>query len=85
MNDANVTGVNFTATAIPTYSISGTISPSGSGATVTLSGAASARTTADGSGNYSFSGAGQRQLHRYAQQERLHVQSGQCGGDGERR
>ena len=56
MNDANVTGVNFTATAIPTYSISGTISPSGNGATVTLSGAASASTTADGSGNYSFAG-----------------------------
>ena len=45
-----------TLTVIPTYSISGTISPSGSGATVTLSGAASASTTADGSGNYSFAG-----------------------------
>jgi hypothetical protein len=38
--------------------ISGTISPAanGSGATVTLSGAASATTTADASGNYSFGG-----------------------------
>ena len=49
---AKVTAVNFTATAI-TWSISGTIT-GGSGSTVTLSGAASATTTADGSGNYSF-------------------------------
>ena len=43
---------------LPAYNITGTISPSvnGSGATVTLSGAASATTTADSSGNYSFSG-----------------------------
>src|SRR6266581_5963601 len=41
-----------------TYSISGTISPAagGSGATVTLSGAANATTTADSSGNFTFSG-----------------------------
>jgi Phosphoesterase family/Putative Ig domain/Abnormal spindle-like microcephaly-assoc'd, ASPM-SPD-2-Hydin/Immunoglobulin domain len=40
------------------FGISGTISPAtgGSGATLTLSGAASATTTADSSGNYSFSG-----------------------------
>jgi hypothetical protein len=39
-------------------SISGTISPAslGSGATVQLSGVATAITTADSSGNYSFSG-----------------------------
>jgi fibronectin type 3 domain-containing protein len=59
VNGANVTGVNFTATAQtnPTYSISGTITPTagGSGAAVTLSGAATASTTADSSGNYSFS------------------------------
>src|SRR5271170_1834840 len=59
VNGANVTsGVNFTATANPTYSISGTISPTagGSGATVTLSGAASASTTANSSGSYTFTG-----------------------------
>jgi len=41
-----------------TFSISGTISPTagGSGATVSLSGVASASTTSDGSGNYTFTG-----------------------------
>ena len=41
-----------------TWSISGTITPTaaGSGTTVTLSGAASAATTADSSGNFSFTG-----------------------------
>lgn len=41
-----------------TYAISGTIAPSsgGSGSTITLSGPAAASTTADGSGNYSFTG-----------------------------
>ena len=55
LSGANVTGVNFTATASPTWSISGTIT-GGGGATATLSGAANATVTADGSGNYSFSG-----------------------------
>jgi hypothetical protein len=54
VNGANVTGVNFTATA-QAFNISGTIS-GGAGATVTLTGGASATTTADGSGNYSFAG-----------------------------
>jgi hypothetical protein len=58
VNGANVTGINFTATVNPTYSISGTISPAagGSGATVTLSGAASANATANTSGSYTFTG-----------------------------
>ncbi len=60
VNGANVTGVNFTATVqiAPTFSISGTISPTtgGSGATLTLSGAVTTTTTADGAGNYTFSG-----------------------------
>src|SRR6266403_92561 len=58
LNGANVTGLNFTATAFQTFSISGTISPTagGSGATVTLSGPASASTTANSSGNYTFTG-----------------------------
>src|SRR5258708_6425796 len=54
VNGANVTGINFTAQAI-TWSISGTIS-GGAGSTVALSGTASAATTADASGNYSFTG-----------------------------
>jgi beta-glucanase (GH16 family) len=58
---ANVTGVDFTSAAAPsTYAISGTISPSslGAGSTVTLTGAGSAVTTADGSGNFSFPSRG---------------------------
>ena len=59
VNGANVSGINFAAQSISqTWVVSGIISPSsvGSGATVTLSGAPSATTTADASGNYSFSG-----------------------------
>jgi len=52
INGASLSNVNFT---VQTYSISGTIT-SGSGATVTLSGAASATTTTNSSGNYSFGG-----------------------------
>jgi len=61
VNGANVTGLNFTATASTnTFSISGTITPTtgGSGATVTLSGPAAATTTTNGSGTYSFTGLG---------------------------
>jgi len=60
VNGANVTGINFTATAqTNTYSISGTITLSGSGlsgASVALSGPAAANATTNSSGNYSFSG-----------------------------
>ena len=60
VSGANVTGENFTASAVPptTYSISGSISSAanGSGATVKLAGAASATTTANSSGGYSFTG-----------------------------
>ncbi len=60
LTNANLTGVNFTATAQPpaTFSISGTITPTsgGSGATVLLSGAAGATTTTNASGNYTFTG-----------------------------
>jgi hypothetical protein len=55
-----VSGQNSTAAQTPpqTYSISGTIGPAtgGNGATVTLSGAANASTTANGSGNFTFGG-----------------------------
>jgi len=57
-----------------TFRISGSIS-NGAGATVSLSGAASATTTADASGNYSFHWVGQRQLHSDAEQGGLHVHS----------
>jgi hypothetical protein len=52
---ANVTGLNFTATAAApqTFTISGTIS-GGSGATVLLNGTAGATTTANSSGNFTF-------------------------------
>lgn len=60
VSGANVTGVNFTATAQvnQTFSISGTISPAagGSGATVTLSGTASGSATSNSSGVYTFTG-----------------------------
>ncbi|MFI5107225.1 MAG: beta strand repeat-containing protein [Terriglobales bacterium] len=52
----SIAGVNFTAVAPTTFSLSGTISGSGgNAATVTLSGTASATATADASGNYTFS------------------------------
>jgi hypothetical protein len=56
LNGGNATAVNFTATSI--YTISGSLSPApfAAGATVTLSGPVNATTTANGSGNYSFSG-----------------------------
>ena len=60
ISGANVTGVNFSATAQggQTFSISGTISPAagGSGATVSLTGAASGSTAANSSGAYTFTG-----------------------------
>jgi beta-glucanase (GH16 family) len=57
LSGADVATVDFAA-APATYSISGTIAPAGlgSGDTITLSGAASATTTANGSGGYSFAG-----------------------------
>ncbi|WP_263383681.1 DUF4082 domain-containing protein [Granulicella arctica] len=54
VNGANLTAAAFKATLI-TYSISGTIT-SGSGATVKLSGAATATMTASSTGAYSFAG-----------------------------
>lgn len=60
VNGANVTGINFTATAqTNTYTISGTITLSGSalsGVAVGLTGPAVANATTDSSGAYSFSG-----------------------------
>ena len=59
VNGANITSINFTATANtnPTYSISGTVSGSIlEGVTVTLSGSGSGTVATDASGNYSFTG-----------------------------
>ena len=52
VNGANVSAINFNATAL-SYTLSGTIA-GGAGATVTLGGTATASTIADASGNYSF-------------------------------
>ena len=57
VSGANVSAANFTSTTAPTYSISGAISGAGGpGATVNLTGAKTASTTADTGGNYSFTG-----------------------------
>ena len=60
INGASAAGVNFSGQTSPppTWSISGTISPStiGAGVTVGLSGTSTAIVTADSAGNYSFSG-----------------------------
>ena len=60
VSGSNLTGQNFTATAVvpQTYSISGTISPASvaAGSLVTLGGASNATTTANASGNYTFTG-----------------------------
>ena len=56
INGANLTGENFTSLAATTYSLSGTITPAAANIGVTLAGGASATTTTDPSGNYSFSG-----------------------------
>jgi hypothetical protein len=57
ISNANVSGVNFTVSvAAATYTVSGSITPAslGAGVAVMLSGPGSATTTADSSGNYSF-------------------------------
>jgi N-acetylneuraminic acid mutarotase len=56
VNNANLTGQNFIATAV--YTISGKVSGDiVSGVTITLAGAGSNSTITDAGGNYSFSGA----------------------------
>jgi hypothetical protein len=54
ISSGNITAINFAANEV-TWNLSGVIS-GGSGATVTLSGAASASVAADSFGNYSFTG-----------------------------
>ena len=78
---AGVTGVNFTAQAVPTYTISGTITPAStsSGATVTLNGGATASTTVNASGNYTFSGLGNGQDHGHTDCPGRDLHAGQPG------
>ena len=57
VSSSNVTGTNFTSSAVvaPTYSISGTVSGAvASGVTVTLSGAGTGTTTTTANGTYTF-------------------------------
>ena len=57
ISGANQTGKNFTATAVATYSISGTVSGAiAAGVTMTLTGAATGSTTTATGGTYTFSG-----------------------------
>lgn len=58
INRASVAGLDFAAQAVPTWSLSGAITPaaSASGATVALSGGATASVVADAGGNYAFTG-----------------------------
>jgi len=58
VSNGNSAGNDFSAAAVPTWTISGTISPlpAGNGVTVTLSGAASGTTTTNSAGIYSFAG-----------------------------
>src|SRR6266403_572240 len=57
VNGANVSGINFTTSAAPTYSISGTVSGAAlSGATMALTGTSTGSAATDSSGNYSFTG-----------------------------
>jgi hypothetical protein len=53
VNSASVSGVNFTGSVLPTFTLSGTVSGL-AGATVTLSGSSSGSTTTNSSGAYSF-------------------------------
>ena len=56
VSNVSVAGVNFSSAALPTFSISGTISGTGgNAATVTLSGTSSATVTASATGTYTFS------------------------------
>lgn len=59
VSGANVTAVSFTATAVSTFSISGTVTAAGAGlpgVTLTLGGASTATTTTDVNGSYTLSG-----------------------------
>lgn len=57
VNGVNVSGINFTATAVPTFTISGTVSGAiVSGVSMALTGTSSGSSTTDASGNYSFAG-----------------------------
>ncbi len=58
VNGANMSGVDFSAQPVPTFSLSGTITPLplGAGATVALTGTSVPSVTTDTNGNYTFTG-----------------------------
>ena len=58
INGTDQPGIDFSASPVGTWSITGSISPAanGSAATVSLSGSATTSTTADSTGNFAFSG-----------------------------
>jgi len=57
VNGANVSGINFTTSAAPTYSISGSVSGAVlSGVTMALTGTSTGSAATDPSGNYTFTG-----------------------------
>ncbi|HUK64420.1 MAG TPA: hypothetical protein VLV15_13835, partial [Dongiaceae bacterium] len=58
ISGADQPGLMFVATAVPTYALSGDLTPAadGAGALIRLSGSPSPTTTADGSGHYGFTG-----------------------------
>ena len=84
VNGANVSGENFTAAANTSqgYSISGSVSANGAGATLALSGASSATITADSSGNYSFTGLANGTYKGDAGQNWIHVHAGNAERSG---
>jgi hypothetical protein len=57
VSGASVPSQNFSSVAVPTYSISGTVSGAiSSGVTITLTGTSTSTTTTDSLGNYAFAG-----------------------------
>jgi hypothetical protein len=57
VSGTSVSGKNFSAVAVPTYSMSGTVSGAiSSGVTITLTGTSTGTTTTDSIGNYTFAG-----------------------------
>ena len=88
INGASQTGVNFTAqSAVGSWSISGTISPTagGSGATVVLSGTSGASTVSDANGNYSFANLANGILHGDSRPAWLYLQPLQSTGHDSQR
>jgi hypothetical protein len=56
INGSNVTGINFNGGSVPTWTISGSITPAAGGITVNLTGTSNGSTATDSLGNYAFGG-----------------------------